>query len=1015
MLCPPWVDPTQTLRIINGPCRAHARRWLTALAITTSAVATSAVATTAVATTGPAAADPAGLLEEIRAARLETDKAIQADGLALNTGLAKFRIHEGVIFPATPIGGRVVEMVFAGRATLELDPEDPIEAGQLELFTGAGQLREEVTEAAIVIALDDAADALASRRAAVVSRAEQEKAQQLFARWQERPERRLLGIETAVLRDALDDPAYQGFFAGWFRGSALGELLYLFEPDASEQVSLGQFVAFDATAKQKRKLARRLHREQRKGRLIGLEIDDLGRWDTWLSAPVMKAGQPVPGSQAFEPTHYQLEATLSGSKLELRGQARIRLERVTPGRMVTLNIQPDLRISRVALAGNELFFHQVKGEVLVVLPPETADELLLEIDYAGRAVERIEGKSYVLASPTHWYPHTGSVDLATYDVTLRWPKKLGLVAAGKRYDSGRTADGLRFERRRLEHRSRVFGFEIGAFQILEASVGNVDVTLAVDDLGGRVLDPNSRELLLKTAVDSLHFFEQIFGPYPLDQLTLVTTSRPISQSLLGFVTLSTLQMLDLDWILQAPGLVDRRTIVAHEIAHQWWGHIVGWRSYRDQWISEAMANHAAVLYARHRLRDGRSELLGPTAGWQEALTRKMPDGRPIESLGPLVLGERLESSLASDAYQPIIYQKGAVVLGMLSRIFGEEAFLAILRRVIEMAPFHQISTETLISLIEQLSGHDLTAFAEQFIYGTGLPRITYEYQFAQTDTGRWRVEGQAHRHSPSYYQYRAMPLAEGGFDVARERIGQSETTDSSLLVPFELVVSDPVAEKRQDAGKTVVVGNLRLEGESTDFSFEVDHRPLELWLDRRQQVFGRFLNQRRYPKRSLYEQGVDRAATGHHADAEDLFHRALAADTITGPDAAATSDDEIETASRWLDAGIEVELARLYLDQGRLADASGSLDRLRKLASRDGRIRQDHGLSAVEARVAIRSGQPERALRLLRQDEYGDIDVEKLLLRAIAARAAGHRDQLEDAVEGARRRGADVAAFKTAP
>ncbi|NIR42433.1 MAG: hypothetical protein GWN99_00895, partial [Gemmatimonadetes bacterium] len=53
--------------------------------------------------------------------------------------------------------------------------------------------------------------------------------------------RRLLGVDTAILRDAAGDPVYQGYFAGWFRGEELGEFLYLFEPDSREQVTLGQF------------------------------------------------------------------------------------------------------------------------------------------------------------------------------------------------------------------------------------------------------------------------------------------------------------------------------------------------------------------------------------------------------------------------------------------------------------------------------------------------------------------------------------------------------------------------------------------------------------------------------------------------------------------------------------------------------------------------------------------------------------------------------------------------------
>ncbi|MCP4664154.1 MAG: M1 family metallopeptidase, partial [bacterium] len=168
------------------------------------------------------------------------------------------------------------------------------------------------------------------------------------------------------------------------------------------------------------------------------------------------------------------------------------------------------------------------------------------------------------------------------------------------------------------------------------------------------------------------------------------------------------------------------------IAHQWWGHMVAWQSYRDQWISEAMANYAAVLYARNRLKgEGEPLLIGPTTGWQNALTSITSDGRPVESLGPLVLGERLESSRSGDAYQAIVYKKGAVILDMLARFFGEEHFLKMLRRLAEAVSFRPISTPLFVDLLERLSGQDLDGFAKQFIYGTGLPEIYYTYEFGE--------------------------------------------------------------------------------------------------------------------------------------------------------------------------------------------------------------------------------------------------------------------------------------------
>ena len=111
------------------------------------------------------------------------------------------------------------------------------------------------------------------------------------------------------------------------------------------------------------------------------------------------------------------------------------------------------------------------------------------------------------------------------------------------------------------------------------------------------------------------------------------------------------------------GSEDPRTVIAHEIAHQWWGHRVGWLTDRDQWLSESLADYSAELYARRKLVDlgGWSS---PTTGWREEMEQPVGAFR-LGDVGPVVMGSRLNSSLTDSAYGSIAYKKGAVVLQML--------------------------------------------------------------------------------------------------------------------------------------------------------------------------------------------------------------------------------------------------------------------------------------------------------------------------------------------------------------
>ncbi len=178
----------------------------------------------------PALADlarpsPKVLWERIRTTRLEPDRAVEIRGLVLNTGMARFKIERGIFFPATPVGERTVEMVFQGSARLVLEPPDEIEAGQLDLFTGSPALDERVTEAVLVINLDAAADAIFGRPPVKGLDAEARgRAEETFKQWLERLERKLLGVESAIFRDAFGDPLVEGYSASWFRGEELEEM-----------------------------------------------------------------------------------------------------------------------------------------------------------------------------------------------------------------------------------------------------------------------------------------------------------------------------------------------------------------------------------------------------------------------------------------------------------------------------------------------------------------------------------------------------------------------------------------------------------------------------------------------------------------------------------------------------------------------------------------------------------------------------------------------------------------------
>ena len=966
------------------------------------------------------AADPTELVAAIRGGQARPELAVRVSGFRLTTGMGVVHLDDGVLVPADPVAGRTVEWVFVGDGRAYMEPPDSVERAQMELFTGAPVLDERFDRAVFAIALDAAGDALA-RLPRAGGDARVSEAAALLEQWRSSPERRLIDVEARLLRDAVDDPLGRSFFCGYFRGRELGRFLWVVDPLAEEQVIVGRFVAARLTDPERRRAERHLEREQRRGKLIGLVVDDLGIWDTWLSSSLRGAdGTPTPGTTGVEPRRYAIDAALDGKRLELEAVARVELDVLVDGlRAVTFDVGAEL----VPLAvrdgdGSPLAFNHSWGELTVLLgrPAAGGSSLTLEVEYRGTPFERVASGAYAQRSPLGWYPHAGSVDRATYEVVVRWPRRYQLHGSGRVVDQGTDGDNRRWERRTLDVRSLGFSFEVGDFDTATGRVGDVAVTVAIDRLGQGASRSLAAEVL-QSVEGPLAYYQSIFGPYPLDELVLVSCPRSFSQGLLGFVTLSTTGIVDWDVWSSLLGYEDRRLLIAHELAHQWWGNQVGWRSYRDQWVSEAMANYATLLYERNQMAtQGEQRVgLGPTSGWQAELARVTIDGRPVESLGPVTLGARLNSSLGGNAYHAIVYKKGAVVLDMLARLYGEDAFLDILRELVRIVEGRVISTDDFLTLLERIGGIELDWFRRQYVYGTGLPEIFYDYRIEELGGGRWAIDGQARQQSTHVFRYRVERRSDGALDVSRRPEPRLDVSDSVLVVPFQVGIADDLVAgggvADSGAARSFLTGRLVLRGEVSPFRLEVEQRPAVLWLDRGGEVFGRFLASARWPRRAALQRGVDLAMAGAFNEAEALWLAAFDEPVVTSDEEWLGEELDVEASGRVADISLDIELARLYLDRDRLAEAGQRIELARKRMQRDDRWRFEHELLALEARLAIRAGRPDQALLELRQalerdQEAASTEVAALL--AVACRLAGQPGDWMAACRDARSRGVDL-------
>src|SRR5208282_6503695 len=109
-------------------------------------------------------------------------------------------------------------------------------------------------------------------------------------------------------------------------------------------------------------------------------------------------------------------------------------------------------------------------------------------------------------------------------------------------------------------------------------------------------------------------------------------------------------------------------VLVHETAHQWWGDLVLWNSYRDQWLSEGLANYASLLILeQHNPAQFRQVL----EKYRRDLVSKNNDGERLRDAGPVTLGQRLDSSHFPRGYESISYERGTWLFHMLRCMFRD--------------------------------------------------------------------------------------------------------------------------------------------------------------------------------------------------------------------------------------------------------------------------------------------------------------------------------------------------------
>ncbi len=686
--------------------------------------------------------------QRLRTIALDPERTALTENFSLKKDAATFLFKNGTLYFFQPVGEKVTGAVFLGDGDFQLKPPSEIEQRNLARFTdGKTELDEPFKELVMVFTdstFDDFSRGLKFRPGQPPAKANDSlhDFQKAF-----RDDLKVVNVEARTLA-GLCFPRHGQFLAA-IRGQSHGKLLFSVDPQTGEEVQL-------------------------------IHYSPNEYFDIWSS---FRAAGGVPSDQRAiaDTLQVSIDATVEkGEKLAATATAEFTALETGP-HVLYVHLAPTLRVSKVTLAGRELRFiledKKKDADLWVILPEPLAKgaKYTWTIAYEGGEVIRGAGSgNFYVGARTSWYPSLDNpseqfADRAMHRMKFHTPKEYTLVATGKLV--GQRQEGkYTVSEWETEVPYTVVGFNYGKYKTKSMRDGDLEVTVyANPNLGDELRElqlllennPNiARELgitpsgfnttgmidrALAEAVNSVRVFSHYFGPIPYSKLSI--TQQPaghFGQSWPTLVFMPYTALLDntiRNQLKMSTGPMKQflEEVGSHEVAHQWWGHLVSWKDYHDQWLSEGFAQFSAGLYAQQI--EGEKKFKAFLDHERHAITDRAPQSnrRPNEA-GPIWLGHRLESEKTRGAYR-LIYSKGGYVLHMLRMMLydygrrDDSRFIAMMRDFVKSHANREASTEDFKAVCDRHFKEDMGWFFRQWVYGTDIPKVTVQYQLVESAEG----------------------------------------------------------------------------------------------------------------------------------------------------------------------------------------------------------------------------------------------------------------------------------------
>ena len=441
--------------------------------------------------------------------------------------------------------------------------------------------------------------------------------------------------------------------------------------------------------------------------------------DVW-SRPIQ-----VERNRIFDFIHYRVSLSFDLDAKVFWGENQITLTPLAEDvDSCVLDAEEIIVVDAVDEAGQGLSFVQGDTAVVITFPRAISYGDTITLTLAFRGENPQEGFFFDDASDDHpqmvstdswpdeahhWIPlYDYPNDKVTHELIATVPegnKVLSngrLVGVAEDIEEGTTTWHWSQER---PHATYLFMLAIGPFAVIEDSLGSLPVNYWIYPEDAE----EARWIFAKTP-RMIDFYADLFDyPYPWAKYDQVTTphvgggAEATSATILG------------DGIIH-----DRRAeqdfswerVIAHEVAHQWWGDLITLREWSHTWLNESFGTYSDYLWTRHESGEdeGAWALLGKKNAYlREAHTRYV---RPI-------VFNRYEKP--DDNFDSHTYPKGACILHQLRFILGDEAFFRVLSAFLHEHAFQPVDTYDFMKTVNEVTGENMDWFFEQYFFSPGHP------------------------------------------------------------------------------------------------------------------------------------------------------------------------------------------------------------------------------------------------------------------------------------------------------